>query len=159
MKPIASLLGKSRRLWLVAAGVIGVTGTFLDTAVAVAQANLPTVAAIPMDIGQCRAPTSHQRTTRILSCSCPAQASDPNHSGGVWGTDVYTADSYICKAARHAGALGPGGGQVTLQMLPGQSSYRGSARNGETTRAYGRYGGSYRFVTLAGTPAAVTAHP
>lgn len=135
----AGLMAKGGLIVLAAAGA------------AMAQASLPSVNAKPMDIGLCKAPTSHEGTDRILTCSCPAKGSDPNHSGSVWGTDVYTADSYICKAARHAGAIGATGGQVVLQMLPGQASYRGSSRNSETTRSYGRYRASYRFVSLEGS--------
>ncbi|MCP5396760.1 MAG: hypothetical protein H6918_08515 [Sphingomonadaceae bacterium] len=116
-------------------------------ALAQGQLSLPVVDGEPMDIGECRAPTSHAGTDRILTCGCPARASDPNSSGSVWGTDVYTADSYICTTARHAGVIGDAGGQVTLQMLPGQSSYSGTKRNGVTTKSYGRYRASYRYVT------------
>ncbi|MCB2066374.1 MAG: hypothetical protein KDE15_07010 [Erythrobacter sp.] len=111
------------------------------------QADLPYVEARPTDIGSCRAPTSHAGTDRVLTCTCPAAAGDPSASAAVWGTDVYTADSYICATARHAGVIGTGGGRVTLQMLPGQASYAGTSRNGVSTRSYGRYGASYRYVT------------
>ncbi|MCB2087849.1 MAG: LCCL domain-containing protein [Sphingomonadaceae bacterium] len=130
-----------------AAGLMIILGA--GAAVAQSQATLPFVDAEPMDIGQCRAPTSHAGTSRVLTCSCPAAASDSSRSGSAWGTDIYTADSYICLTARHAGVIGSAGGQVTLQMLPGQSSYAGSKRNGETTRNYGRYRASYRYVTTA----------
>ncbi|MBD3730059.1 MAG: hypothetical protein IE933_10170 [Sphingomonadales bacterium] len=116
-------------------------------AVAQSQPTLPVVDAEPMDIGECRAPTSHAGTDRVLTCSCPARAGDANYSGSVWGSDVYTADSYICTTARHAGVIGDAGGQVTLQMLPGRSSYAGTRRNGVTTKSYGAYRASYRYVT------------
>lgn len=137
-----------------AAGLVIVLGA--GAAVAQGQATLPFVDAEPMDIGQCRAPTSHAGTSRVLTCSCPAAASDPNRSSAAWGTDIYTADSYICLTARHAGVIGNGGGQVTLQMLPGQSSYTGSKRNGETTRSYGNYRASYRYVTTSPATAGMT---
>ena len=62
----------------------------------------------------------------------------------VWGTDVYTDDSSICTAGVHAGAITvAGGGSVTIEIRPGQSSYAGSARNGVTSANWGSWGGSF----------------
>lgn len=94
------------------------------------------------DIGECRAASKWRGTGKALSCSCPANISN---TGSVWGTDIYTDDSYICKAALHAGRIDRSGGQVSIQMLPGQSSYAGTRRNGVTTMSYRSYAGSYRF--------------
>ncbi len=94
------------------------------------------------DIGECRAASKWRGTGKTLSCSCPANT---ENTGSVWGTDIYTDDSYICKAALHAGRIGRSGGQVSIQMLPGQSSYAGTRRNGVTTMSYRSYAGSYRF--------------
>lgn len=77
----AGLLARGGLIVLAAAGA------------AMAQASLPSVNDEPIDIGSCRAPSSHEGTDRVLTCSCPAKGSDPNHSSSVWGTDVYTADS------------------------------------------------------------------
>ena len=106
-------------------------------------AHLPTVTQEAQDIGVCKAPTSHAGTAKILACTCPAGLSATT---SLWGTDVYTADTYICSAAIHASVIDDGGGRVTLQMLPGRSSYTGTKRNGVTTRSYGKYTASYRFV-------------
>ena len=135
-------------------GFVAATGGLLAVAaggVALAQgaAQLPYVDARATDIGSCRAPTSHAGTSEVLTCSCPAAANDPNASSAVWGTTIYTADSYICATARHAGVIDARGGQVTLQMLPGQASYAGTRRNGVETRSYGSYRASYRFVRYA----------
>lgn len=62
----------------------------------------------------------------------------------VWGTDIYTLDSSICNAAVHAGKLTlESGGPVTIELRLGESSYKGSARNGITTSNYGQYGSSF----------------
>ena len=62
----------------------------------------------------------------------------------VWGTDVYTADSSICNAAVHAGKLTKDdGGSVTIELRPGESSYKGTTRNGIRTNDYGEYGRSF----------------
>jgi LCCL domain-containing protein len=62
----------------------------------------------------------------------------------VWGTDIYTQDSSICNAAVHAGKLASeSGGSVTIELRPGESSYRGTTRNGIRTNDYGKYGSSF----------------
>lgn len=67
--------------------------------------------------------------------------------GSVWGTDVYTLDSAVAAAAVHAGAVRSGEKkEVVIVPLPGQQSYRGSTRNGITTRDYGEFRASYRFL-------------
>jgi hypothetical protein len=70
----------------------------------------------------------------------------------VWGTDVYTDDSSVCTAAVHTGRITfAGGGTVTIEIRPGQSSYTGSTRNRVTTSSYPSWGGS--FVVVAATAA------
>ena len=60
--------------------------------------------------------------------------------GSVWGTDVYTSDSTLATAAVHAGVLQPGQTAVVkVTILPGQSAYQGSTRNGVTSSSYGTY--------------------
>ena len=74
---------------------------------------------------------------------CPPGAAN---GGSVWGTDIYTSDSSICRAAIHAGkSSNLSGGQVTILIIPGQLSYSGTSRNGVTTSNYGEWGGSYSF--------------
>ena len=65
----------------------------------------------------------------------------------IWGTDIYTDDSPICVAAVHAGVISTTGGQITIEILPGQDSYMGSVRNRVTSQSYGTWPGSYR-VTI-----------
>ncbi len=68
-------------------------------------------------------------------------------SGRLWGTDVYTDDSSICSAAAHAGLITvSAGGRVTIEIRPGQSSYKPSIRNGVTSLSYGGWSGSFVFV-------------
>jgi hypothetical protein len=73
-------------------------------------------------------------------------------AGGVWGSDVYTADSAICRAAIHAGAISPAGGVVGVQLQPGRQAYRGSMRNGVSSSDYGNYGKSYVVMGAGGPP-------
>jgi hypothetical protein len=72
-------------------------------------------------------------------CSCAAVRTGP-----VWGTNPYTSDSAVCRAARHAGVIGANGGVVHLSPAPGQESYGGSTRNGVTTDSYGPWSRSFR---------------
>jgi hypothetical protein len=69
--------------------------------------------------------------------TCPGR--DCGAVGVVWGTGPYTADSCICKAARHSGAIGPNGGTFRVTMTGGQQSYAGSAANGVSSQPHGVY--------------------
>jgi LCCL domain-containing protein/VWA domain-containing protein len=78
-----------------------------------------------------------------LSCECRAKALEKG--GSVWGTDIYTGDSSLCRAALHAGIITAEGGKVTVYPLPGQGSYDGASRNGVESRDYGAYATSFGF--------------
>ncbi|KAM4021497.1 uncharacterized protein ACNLHF_026872 isoform 2-T2 [Anomaloglossus baeobatrachus] len=78
---------------------------------------------------------------------CPADCL--TNGGSVWGSDVYTNDSSICRAAIHAGKIPNNGGQVSVQKSPGQSSYTGSTRNGVSTKNYGPWSGSFLFISTS----------
>jgi hypothetical protein len=65
--------------------------------------------------------------TPSLVCSCTA---DATRSGGVWGSDLYTDDSHVCRAAVHAGVIGEGGGTVWVFERPGLGAYPAVTRNG-----------------------------
>ena len=76
----------------------------------------------------------------------PPDAGSPENVG-VWGTDTYSDDSWICRAAVHAGLITfEGGGPVTIEIRPGLETYVGSTRNGVTTASYGSWHRSYVFV-------------
>ncbi len=78
-----------------------------------------------------------------LACNCaPAQM-----SGSVWGSGIYTHDSSVCAAARHAGAVTATGGVVRLRAAPGQPRYAGSLRHGVMTADWGRFDGSFLFTS------------
>jgi hypothetical protein len=66
--------------------------------------------------------------------------------GLVWGTDVYTADSYLASAAVHAGVLEPGEeGVVRVSMVDMNGiAVRGSPRNGVNSMDWGPYPIGYR---------------
>ena len=65
----------------------------------------------------------------------------------VWGDGIYTDDSSIGTAAVHAGLITfADGGVVTIEILPGQGSYKGTEKYGVSTRSYGSWQGSFRFI-------------
>ena len=80
--------------------------------------------------------------------SCPASCD----KGSVYGTGIYTADTSICRAAVHAGAIPAEGGTVTVVLQPGRLGYRGSDQNDIESRDYGRYSRSFAIVTAGRAP-------
>ena len=82
-------------------------------------------------------------------------------SGAIWGTEVYTDDSALGRAAVHAGLLQVGQtGVVTVTVLPGQTAYSGTSANGVESRSYGRWNGSYRLAApMAPPPSEVLPDP
>lgn len=78
-----------------------------------------------------------------LTCRCTAEAAA---SGTVWGSGPYTTDSAVCRAALHAGLLGPRGGMVSLRAAAGRDGYRGSEANGVSSSDWGSYPTSFEFA-------------
>lgn len=78
--------------------------------------------------------------------------------GAIWGDGVYTDDSILARAAVHAGALQVGQtGTIRVTIMPGQSSYPASSRNGVQSGSWGAWSGSYRIEGAGMTPAAPAA--
>jgi hypothetical protein len=68
--------------------------------------------------------------------------------GPLWGTDLYTLDSYLAVAAVHAGRASIGSSArvtVTLEATPGVT-FIGSFRNGVQSNNWPSYPVAYRFV-------------
>ncbi len=67
------------------------------------------------------------------------------NEGSLWGTDTYTDDSMLRKAAVHAGAIAAGeSGVVRVTILAGEATYTGSVRNGVSSSGFGSWPGSFR---------------
>lgn len=65
--------------------------------------------------------------------------------GQIWGDGIYSDDSDLGTVAVHAGILKDGQtGKVKVTILPGQSSYSGTSRNGVTSSTWSSFGGSFR---------------
>ena len=61
---------------------------------------------------------------------CPAGCLNTG-TGKIYGTEIFTDDSSICKAAIHNGVINSDkGGNIEVGMLEGRSSYLGSESNG-----------------------------
>jgi outer membrane protein OmpA-like peptidoglycan-associated protein len=78
-----------------------------------------------------------------LRCRCQPEATQ--RAATVWGTDAYTTDSALCRAALHAGAVRRAGGEVAVSVLPGLPRYVGTTQNGVTTQSFGPWRASFRF--------------
>jgi hypothetical protein len=74
--------------------------------------------------------------------SCPAGCSAKY--GNVWGSDVYTAESSVCRAAIHAGLLSDAGGTVAVTLGGSQPSYRGTTKNGIQSSNHPQFNQSYQ---------------
>jgi hypothetical protein len=97
-----------------------------------------------VDLNQC--PTTFQayRTGGgALSCICSAEQTAAQ--GTVWGSDVYTDDSALCRAAVHAGVIPVTGGPISVHTVRGRQSYAGSVRNGVRTEPFGAWQGAFAF--------------
>ncbi len=67
-----------------------------------------------------------------------------DETGSVWGTDIYTDDSYLAAAAVHAGVLAQGETDIVMvTLLPGEDSYEGTIHNDVASMDYGEWSGSY----------------
>ncbi|MEM1413321.1 MAG: LCCL domain-containing protein [Myxococcota bacterium] len=78
-----------------------------------------------------------------VTLTCPENCLS---GGGLWGSNPYTADSVICRAAIHAGAIGPGGGTVRVRRGSGAEGYEASEAHGTTSWAYRATGSSLEIV-------------
>lgn len=87
-------------------------------------------------------------------CVCSAAATA---SGVLWGSGPYTTDSSPCRAARHAGALGPDGGVARFVSAPGQPSYQGTVSHGVTSSPWTSYPSSFVVERIPDQPAAAVA--
>lgn len=81
-------------------------------------------------------------STHLVACPADCDA----RVQMLYGTDIYTSDSYICLAAMHAGLINVNGGAVQVIIEKGRPAYRGSLRNQIQSRDYGKYEGSFRLV-------------
>lgn len=92
------------------------------------------------DVGLC--PEKLVAGQASLLCDCPSEATA---TGSVWGSDAYTDDSAICRAALHSGAIGTDGGRVFVVEAAGQDSYPAVTRNSVASSAWPQWRRSIAF--------------
>jgi len=98
---------------------------------------------VPPGPGPCPRSLSVSRELQVpFTCRCDDESTA---IGAVWGTDVYTDDSSICRAAVHAGRISLAGGPVTVTRGDGRPLYVGSTRNGVRSNDFGQYPVSISF--------------
>lgn len=65
-------------------------------------------------------------------------------SFAIWGSDIYTDDSSLAKAAVHSGSIAAGETAIVkVTLLAGQSSYLSSTRNGQASSNWGAFSNSF----------------
>ena len=73
---------------------------------------------------------------------CPAGGVEDT----VWGTETYTDDSSVCTAAVQVGLITlDEGGDVTIEIAPGEDYYPGGIANDIESKPYGTWEGSFTF--------------
>lgn len=87
-------------------------------------------------------PSTGADLTGAITCTCSAQQA---RSGDVWGAGTYSAQSSVCRAARHAGVIPVEGGTVTLHSVRIAGDYDGSSQNGVSTRSWTNRDASFEF--------------
>lgn len=87
-------------------------------------------------------PANLDARVQSLVCNCSAEAAE---SGMVYGSEVYTGDSSICRAALHDGVIGPRGGIVEVYASRGLPGYEAATRNGVSSTSWGVYDRSIEF--------------
>ena len=98
------------------------------------------------------AATAASRTRpSTLAFVCDREHAAPS----LWGSDLYTADSSLCGAAAHAGAISTKGGAFVVERRPGAATYDGSARFGVTSMPWGAFDESFVVVAESCVPAAM----
>lgn len=84
-----------------------------------------------------------------LQVHCPpgCQQDSNERSREIWGTEIYSNDSSVCRAAIHAGALGPRGGVTTLEIQGPVETLRASEQHSISSRGWaGPWYRNFRFV-------------
>lgn len=88
-----------------------------------------------------------------IKCTCPALSGNRS----VWGTERYTVDSDVCRAAVHAGAVPAAGGEIAVYLGEGCPIFRGQPKNGVLSNNFAPYGRTFYFAKEAPACAVQTA--
>jgi outer membrane protein OmpA-like peptidoglycan-associated protein len=125
--------------------VVSTGGTVLPEVTTTGEAGM-TLDICPSDYG------SFPEDAPALTCGCSAEAVK---EGRVFGTNPYFWQSAPCRAAVHAGALGPQGGQIVIAP-EAQPFFPAVTRNGIEADSYGE-GEGFRVTAVPGSMPTATA--
>jgi LCCL domain len=82
----------------------------------------------------------HNGQKYTINCTAPGTPST------IWGVETYTDDSSICNAAVHVGLITfADGGEVEIEIAPGQDEYEAGVAHDVTSTRYASWGGSFTF--------------
>lgn len=74
---------------------------------------------------------------QVAYISCPVGCAITD--APVFGNDIYSEDSSICKAGVHAGVIGNKGGDMKIQIRGKERRFNGIAKNGILSDSKGEY--------------------
>lgn len=97
---------------------------------------------------------------QVLSCQDNAQGLEDHESPEIqvlcpqgclegpdlWGFEIYSDDSSVCRAAIHAGVLGPRGGSARVSISYDTPSLEAKEQNGILSRSWGPWFRSFEFI-------------
>jgi LCCL domain len=82
----------------------------------------------------------HNGAKYSLNCTAAGTPSS------IWGVETYTDDSSICNAAVHVGLITfTEGGEVEIEIAPGQDQYEAGVAHDVTSTRYDKWQGSFTF--------------
>jgi len=85
-------------------------------------------------------------SSAVMACTRDSYSNYEVSIYKVWGTDIYTAHSSICRAALHSNL--PWYQPFRLTVLPGQDRYTNSTRNGVQSESFGSYPLSFKIERI-----------
>nr|CAB3262674.1 uncharacterized protein LOC100181691 [Phallusia mammillata] len=95
----------------------------------------------------CTRQADHLDFNGFNSTFFPCPPGCQNTTSRLWGTDIYTDDSYICAAAMHSSQIiGSKGGLVQVRKRGPQNIFTSSVREGVTSKTYGAWPSSFSLL-------------
>ncbi|VEP18144.1 putative LCCL domain protein [Hyella patelloides LEGE 07179] len=136
--------------------ILGFLGTAMATGLfsaktVNAQAKLSSVPEIGWSTRLSSFELNNQGEAQVFTFSCPTAPSTQVYAP-VWGTDTYTMNSGLCKAAVHAGMITKDGGLINVELTAVESAYQGSDRFGVSSRSHE---GKIDSIKFLGNPVAL----
>ena len=111
-----------RRVTISAVAVVFLTGS---PPLAAAQ-SAPTITEA-LDLGDCPDTAAGLEIGKGYACTCTSNA----EQGVIYGTILYSNDSYICTAAIHTGLIANDmAGKIIVQVIESPTVFRGTTQNG-----------------------------